>query len=250
MLISKRYSLEQAFLGLVQGVTPVLLIGKNGAVTTTYETIWDNSNQYTFLNSALAQSIVSSSANDAAAGTGARTISISGLDGSFNVVTETITLNGATPVALVNTYCIINSIVVLTAGSGGVAAGNLTLSSTGPVTNGYLLAGLNQSTSFIYGVPTSHKLLMYDLRIASRSTTAGGHEAAIFYKENFGLQMIKELPSFTNAAPHLPNQFIPTIFNEKTQFKIDVLASAGTGPVVAMARCLLVDTVNSTFLGL
>jgi hypothetical protein len=45
--------------------------------------------------------VVSSSASDAAAGLGARKVILSGLDASFNQVSETVTLNGLTPVASV-----------------------------------------------------------------------------------------------------------------------------------------------------
>jgi hypothetical protein len=75
------------------------------------------------------RSIASASANDTAAGTGARTIKITYLDqtgaGPF---TETLTLNGTTGVNTVATnICFIEQIEVLTAGSGGNNAGIITL---------------------------------------------------------------------------------------------------------------------------
>lgn len=75
------------------------------------------------------RSIASSSASDAAAGTGARTLMITYYDqtgaGPF---TETMTLNGTTRVNTVATnICFIEQIEVLTAGSGGVNAGIITL---------------------------------------------------------------------------------------------------------------------------
>lgn len=78
-------------------------------------------------------SLQSSSANDAAGGTGARTVKITYytltaagvLAGPF---VETVTLNGTTSVPSVGTaLCLIEKMEVVTAGSGGVAAGTISL---------------------------------------------------------------------------------------------------------------------------
>jgi hypothetical protein len=80
------------------------------------------------------RSIASANAADTSAGTGARTVEITyytqTCDGPF---TETVTLNGTTPVNTVATnICFIESIVVKTIGSGGANAGIITLyASTG-----------------------------------------------------------------------------------------------------------------------
>jgi hypothetical protein len=74
------------------------------------------------------RSIVSTSANDTSAGTGARTITINYLDTSFVLHAETVTLNGTTPVNTVGTnIAYIESLVVATVGSGQVNAGTINL---------------------------------------------------------------------------------------------------------------------------
>lgn len=74
-------------------------------------------------------SIVSSSAADASAGTGARTVRVYYVDVTgVTAGTEDVTLNGTTNVNLVTTTkCFIEKMEVLTAGSGAVAAGTITL---------------------------------------------------------------------------------------------------------------------------
>lgn len=92
---------------------------------------------YTEQSSNAQRSIASASANDAAAGTGARTVELTYYAFSGGTITgpftETLTLNGTTAVNTVATnICFIEKLVVKTAGSGGVNAGIVTLyASTG-----------------------------------------------------------------------------------------------------------------------
>jgi hypothetical protein len=67
----------------------------------------------------------SSAADVAASGTGARTIDIYGLDKDFNPLKETIALNGQTKVTTVNSFRRVFEIVVATAGSGFLNAGDI-----------------------------------------------------------------------------------------------------------------------------
>lgn len=69
--------------------------------------------------------ILSSSANDTSVGSGARTVLISGIDGSYNLVNETKTMNGTTAVALTNSYRHITQVEPATSGSGETNAGNI-----------------------------------------------------------------------------------------------------------------------------
>lgn len=114
------------------GVGHVNLQGYNPSASSTAQTVWAvGSGTYAQLTAATALEAVSGSANDAAAGTGARTIRIYGvlLDATTSTYlpfAETITLTGTTPVPLVNTTAVaINSVEILTAGSGLTNAGDI-----------------------------------------------------------------------------------------------------------------------------
>ena len=84
------------------------------------------------------RSLASTSANDTSAGTGARQVVISYLDqtcsgpgGGVPFFTETVTLNGLTPVNTVNTnICFIERIDVLSVGSSGANVGTINLYTT------------------------------------------------------------------------------------------------------------------------
>lgn len=74
------------------------------------------------------RSVSSSSASDAAAGTGAQSVTINYLDAGFVAHSETVTLNGTTAVNTVGTnIAYIESMVVATVGSGTTNAGTITI---------------------------------------------------------------------------------------------------------------------------
>lgn len=106
-----------------QPVTRINARGLNADVDSGTEDVQSNGGTLNIPSAAAATTIVSSNANDTAAGTGARTVKIKGIDDNYSKLEETASLNGATPVALVGSYFRINSIEVLTAGSGGSNAG-------------------------------------------------------------------------------------------------------------------------------
>jgi len=68
--------------------------GKNLTAGTSWEPIWSASTAYAYQTTAQTMEAISTDANDTAAGTGARTISIEGLDSNCDYITETITMAG------------------------------------------------------------------------------------------------------------------------------------------------------------
>jgi hypothetical protein len=107
--------------------TPGIALGY--IVTTAVTNVPVRATTYTEQSANFTGSIVSSSANDAAAGTGARIVLITWMNAAGTTVgTETATLNGTTAVNLATTTkCFIEKIEVLTVGSGGSNAGTITL---------------------------------------------------------------------------------------------------------------------------
>jgi len=125
------------------------------------ETIWTAGGAFPWASVAAnaATTIESSSANDAAAGTGARTVYVEGLVQTTirgitggKVTTETVTLNGTTPVTLSNEYSFIYRMYVVTAGTGGVNAGNLIVKH-GATVIAHILAGTNNTEMAVMTIP-------------------------------------------------------------------------------------------------
>lgn len=115
---------------------------------------WELQIPYVFQTSAVAMELVSSSANDTAAGTGARAIAVSTLDGSGAEVTTVVVPNGTTPVAIPGTHQFHNNSLVTDAGSNFTNVGNITIRVVaGAVAQGYIAAGIGVSRQGLYTVP-------------------------------------------------------------------------------------------------
>lgn len=133
---------------------------------------------YTEQTSNAQRSIKSSNAADTAAGTGARTVLITYYTSTgTGPFTETLTLNGTTGVNTVATdICYIDDMTVLTAGSGGVPAGNITLQSTtagGGVVIKQIIAGDLQAYDAVRYIATGKTLYITGLSAGHNGTTVG-----------------------------------------------------------------------------
>lgn len=122
--------------------------------------------------------ISSSSANDTAAGTGARTVRVLGINGTGGYAEEIVTLNGQTAVNTVHTYDAIETMTVLTAGTGNVNAGTI-YAGTGTVTSGvpavpYSAIGVGDNTSLVghWTCPTGYTGYLVAGKVTT-GTTAG-----------------------------------------------------------------------------
>lgn len=105
-------------------------------------------------------SIVSTSANDAAAGTGVRTIDIHYLDADLATQTETVTMNGTTDVLTVATNIrFIQCMHMVTYGSGKVAAGTIT-AHVGAQNYAEITVGKVRCSSSVRMVPAGKRLLV------------------------------------------------------------------------------------------
>ncbi|RQQ54292.1 hypothetical protein [Burkholderia stagnalis] len=192
-----------ATLGRTPGHTRVAAYGFNGAPAAGAD-VWVGQGAYPFQSSAQALEIVSSSANDAAAGTGARTVVVQGLDANFNQIQETVTLNGTSAVALANSYLRVNGVQVASAGSGNVNAGTVTLRLTGAgASQAVMSAGVGYAKQAIYTVPAGFTLLVTDLFFA-----VGGVATTVNVTFSFTRISSSGLILTTNEYPTIP--FTPT----------------------------------------
>ena len=258
----------RAAFGKTPGVSFVKLVGINPAPTTTFEPMWGESATYTPALVALVSPIcASSSANDAAAGTGARTISVTGVNTSFARFTETVTLNGSTVVAMTTSAIMfIDKITVVTAGSGLVNAGIIQCgvgdAGAGDITtpHQYLpvssdtavaaagVGGGNVSQSFFYGVPASHTLICRNLTMSTYlATTVIGIQAEVDgYTNSTGVLKRYSNLSGNNAGGNGVYDPGIMVFPEKT-LVIGRMAVTTAAPAFLSMECLdITDSSSNT----
>lgn len=175
--------------GQVQGHAVISVFGYNPDVDTSEESVWPDGGTIPHPTVASVLTVSSSSASDTSAGTGARTVFIEGVDGSFNIVSETVILNGQTAVNTTQSYLFVNSLFVLTAGSGGQNAGNINVG-TGVVTAGVpavlydiIAIGYNNRTTGHYCVPAGYTGYMTS-GVITTGQASGSTSVTAFLKQH------------------------------------------------------------------
>ena len=173
--------------------TPLFKFGSNADIDSANETIWDQGGIYSYPASAAKVYVSSSNANDTAAGTGARTVVVMGLDGDYDEISETVSLNGQTQVETDALFLRVFRAYVDTAGSGGTAAGDIYVATTGEssgVPTGTVYAkirvGENQTLMAIYTVPAGKTLYVTKGSISSGTETSNKFIIGRFVARFFG----------------------------------------------------------------
>lgn len=210
--------------------------------------VWEGGGIYPFLSAASQLELVSSSASDAAAGTGARSFVLSGLDANYNPISETVILNGTTAVATVQNYLRVNSNIISSAGSGLVNAGDVTVRVVGAgATLGIARSGYGYNRSCIYTVPAGSTLYVEDIfmSVAGAASQNGGVFGYKRRNPNGTLYITNEY----NVTSNSPFQRVPLLGGpvlQKTDLVIQCTGNQAATNVFASIEGVLID--NSTLL--
>lgn len=133
--------------------------GYNPAVGTTQEDVWVGGGTYPWPTTALAVRVASGGdANDTAAGTGARTVTVVGLDANFEPREETINLAGASQSSdTTQTFIRIVRAFVASAGTyTGSNVGTVTIEQTDGTTVAVINPTLGQTQLALYTIPSGY----------------------------------------------------------------------------------------------
>lgn len=123
-------------LGAIAGTDLFLIVGERRDVSqTVVEMVWDGPTaDYPWDTNPGTATILSTSLDDAAAGAGAQTVRVTGLDENYVEKAVTVTMNGLTPTALPGDWSRISIATVLTVGTvGGANAGEISIMLDGAV---------------------------------------------------------------------------------------------------------------------
>jgi len=238
--------------GQVHNHTHVHKYGFNGSVGTGDDTIWFQQGDYTWSSAAVKLKISSDNAADDGdpAGNGANTVTVQGLDGNYEEISETVTLDGTTPVETTNTFLRTHRMFVVTAGAGLTNTGVIYAADTGDTygTPGVpdtatgirstIGAGEGQTLQAFYTIPAGYTGYLLQVAAGSvngtnattitlRTRTEGG---AFRTKDKF--IVFKDMLTMTYP--------VPLAIAEKTDIEMKGDAAASTTDVAANFDLILV----------
>lgn len=221
---------------------PSLGIANGEIATSSISSFAVRKTTYTEQTTNAQRSIASSSANDTSAGTGARTIRITYLDqtgaGPF---TETVTMNGVSNVNTANSnICYIESIEVLTTGSGLANAGTITLKAAaagGGATVATITIGDNRTKWAHHYIPLNKTGYVSDVHASDNvnASTAG----AVAYVTSRPINVSNGFEKQITAKLH----YIGNVGALQANYNVPI---AVTGPAMILAYVSTEATTSNT----
>jgi len=204
--------------GLVNNFDGVHKFGLNTAVGTSFETIWDGNNTYTYPSSAGTATATSSDTSSDNTGT----VKIFGLDSNYDLAEETLTIGGS---AGSTSFIRVFRAVMITAntGTGNVGVITITASST---TVAQIRAGYGQTLMCVYTVPRKYNAYLMQIDVGSSKDLE--NEIRFITKKINGSGDVFTTKAFitTRGGFIEKNYVIPVKIAEKTDIELIAKASA------------------------
>jgi hypothetical protein len=214
----------------------IFAYGTTPATAGLFRTVWENmaTTDYVFPSSASTMTLVSTVNTDTA------TITISGLDASYNLLSENLVLNGTTNVTTVNSYFRINNISV-SVGSATNPTGVVTLSGGGNV-----YAQINTTT--VSGSTTSIGVSQMGVYTVPNGYTFYGWRYGAYSSFNGNTANYTTYRAITNASSGVEKVIVQTPFNTNyevqrhfpfgyaagTDLRFQIASSVATAAVVSV----------------
>jgi hypothetical protein len=145
--------------GLVTNFSGVHKFGLNTAVGTSFETIWDGNNTYTYPSSSGTATATSSDTSSDNNGT----VEIQGLDSNYDLASETLTIGGSA--GSVNFIRVFRAIMK-TANTGNANVGTITIT-VSSTTVAQIRAGYGQTLMCVYTVPRKYNAYLMQIDVGS-----------------------------------------------------------------------------------
>jgi len=221
--------------GQVMGHSTVNVYGYQTVVATDFIPIWENATQYTYPVAATQMNLAGTAGDTAS-------ILISGLDANYLPISETLVMNGETPVQTVKSYLRINSMQV-TAGSATNPAGVVTLKNlTNTVIYAQINAGVGRTQAAIYTVPAG---FTYFLQRVNIYTSLNGNKFVTYQNKTTsptGVVTLTQQAPFPVSYDAL--RVMPRPFAEKTDIQLQCKIDSGTGAVAISQEGYLIKNAD------
>jgi len=232
--------------GQIPGHRSVVVFGYNPDVDTLRVTVWPYTGILPLPAAALQMKVSSSSADDTANGTGARTVFVAGLDANHNEISEIVTLNGQTAVLTTQFFLHINNAYVATAGSGLSAAGDIyfgdgTVTAGVPATVYDLLKfDYNQRITGSYTVPAGYTgYVSQGLFSAGQPGGSAQVSGRLLTIGTDGIRRAAAITTVNNGAADYVFEY-PLAIPEKTTLEATAQSSSNNNEASAMFIMVLV----------
>jgi len=221
--------------GYVQGHEHVHKFGFNTSVTTSATLVWNGGGDYTYPNSAAVLGVVGTSTTDNSQ------ITIQGVDGDYNELSNVVTLNGTTTVTTSGTFLRAYRAFV---SDDNEPAGDVTIRHSGD-TVAIVSEGEGQTLMATYTVPAGYTAYLYQLVFGGATETGNKFQTIrLRIKEPGGV--FRTQAKYTTAAQTFEEVMeFPLKFTEKTDIEITAQASSGTQQASAMFDLLLIKNESS-----
>ena len=216
---------------LVQGYSGVNKFGYNSSVGSSFETIWDGNNTYTYPSSA--GTATATSSDTASDNNG--TVEIQGLDSNYDLATETLTIGGS---AGTTSFIRVFRAVLKTANTGTSNVGtiSITVSST---TVAQIQPTYGQTLMAVYTVPRNKRAFLMQLDVGSSKDLE--NEIRFITKEIENGNVWNTKAFLTTRGGFVEKNYVyPVMIPEKTDMEIVAKASA-TSAVSAGFELFLED---------
>lgn len=208
--------------GQIPGHSTLNIYGYQPAVAQTFIPLWENATAYVYPVAATQMNLAGSNGDNA-------TITINGLDADYNVISENVVLNGATPVATTKSFLRVNSMFVAV-GSATNPAGVVTLKDlTNTTVYAQINAGVGRTQAAIYTVPAGYTFFLSRIDI---NTSLNGNNHATYQNKTVSPAGVVQL---TQQAPFAINyhtqRVMPRAFAEKTDIQLMAKVNSTTGAI-------------------
>ena len=217
----------------------LLKFGTRTAVAAnTPSAIWEgNTPLYAYMSTAQQLKVVSSSTEDASGGTGSRTVFLQGLDANFDLIDETVTMNGTTTVTTTKSFSRIFRGYTITCGTALTNVGKITVRNNAATVEQLVInAGDGQSLMTLWTVPRGKTAYLINGGFSTDSNK--GARVSFFTRINNGGVAYPwqiKYRSFVFGGQNNYPFSIPFKILEKTDVEVRVNTPSGAGVTSAGA---------------
>jgi hypothetical protein len=227
----------------ITGHSVLNIFGYQSSVTTASIPVWENASTYTYPTSALTMTYASTSSETL-------TMTVTGLNASYAIVTDTVTFTAGTSGTATNgtQFFRINSMIVTsTATLGGTNVGTIT-AKNGGTTYAQINAGVGKTQMAIYTVPAGYSFYLNRIDVfASNPYTSSNNLTFINWQQNPLTNVaftVAQSPFISILDIH---REYPLAYTEKTDIQFRVNTSGGTYAVGAFGEGVLVSNDGTIF---